>query len=82
MELDFDPEEIDDDTKNNSNSIASSISRARNKVKILAFSNSDLVGLLTLTNADCPSEDEALLRFKNFVKLSSVQVILILSFSA
>lgn len=66
LELDFDPEKIDDDTKNNSNSIASSISRARNKVKILAFSNPDLVGLLTLTNADCPSEDEALLRFKRF----------------
>lgn len=66
LELGFDPEEIDDDTKNNSNSIASSISRARNKVKILAFSNPDLVGLLTLTNADCPSEDEALLRFKRF----------------
>jgi len=64
--LDFDSDDIDHDSHNISNSIASSISRARNRVKILAFSNPDLVGLLTLTNADCPSEDEALLRFKNF----------------
>lgn len=66
LDLDFDSDDNDSDIENNFNSITSSISRARNKVKILAFSNPDLVGLLTLTNADCPSEDEALLRFKNF----------------
>jgi hypothetical protein len=44
-------------------SLASSVSRARAKVRLLAFSNPSLVGLLTLTNYDIPSEDVARQRF-------------------
>lgn len=67
IDLDFDGI-TDDDNSKTSNSLISSMSRARNMIKVLAFSNPDLIGMLTLTNADCPTEDEALARFKVFQK--------------
>lgn len=65
QELNFDPDTLEKENKEN-NSLQSSMSRARNKIKILSFSNPDLIGMLTLTNKDCPSEKVALKRFKNF----------------
>lgn len=64
----FDPvvDDIDDSKVSDYRSLNSSMSRARNKVKILAFSNPDLIGLLTLTFRDCPSEKLAQRRFKDF----------------
>lgn len=54
--------------KRPSNAIEASISRARSNVRILAFSNPQLNGLLTLTFADIPSEEVAARRFKVFQK--------------
>lgn len=47
-----------------SNAIEASISRARTRVRVLAFANPTLVGLLTLTFTDIPSESIAQERFK------------------
>lgn len=46
-----------------SNVRESSVSRARSKVRLIAFCNPQLTGLLTLTNADCPTEAVANARF-------------------
>lgn len=51
-----------------SNAIEASVSRARSKVRLLAFSNPELVGLLTLTYKDIPSEEESSRRFNLFRK--------------
>lgn len=51
-----------------SNSSEASASRARSRVRILAFSNPDLIGLLTLTFRDCPTELEAQTRFKAYMR--------------
>lgn len=48
--------------------ISASISRARSRVRILAFSNPDLTGFLTLTQRDCPSEEESNRRFKVWIR--------------
>jgi len=63
--------EVDPDVEKvpgNSNSVEASASRARSTVRILAFSNPDLIGMLTLTNADIPTEEEAQKRFKVFLQ--------------
>lgn len=46
----------------------SALSRARAKMKLLAFSNPELVGFLTLTQKDSPTEEEANRRFAIFRK--------------
>lgn len=52
-----------------SNVQEASISRARSKVRLLAFSNPDLTGLLTLTFKDIPTEEEAHRRFDLYRRL-------------
>jgi len=49
-----------------SNVREASISRAKSKVRLLAFCNPQFVGLLTLTFSDCPSEELAHSRFDLF----------------
>lgn len=53
-------------SKSGSNSVEASISRARTRVRVLAFGNPSLTGLLTLTFSDIPSEETASHRFKVF----------------
>lgn len=45
-----------------------SASRAKSRVRLLAFSNPDLEGLLTLTFRGIPTEEEASIAFANFRK--------------
>lgn len=52
--------------KSASNAVEASISRARTRVRVLAFGNPTLIGLLTLTFSDIPDEDTAQSRFKNY----------------
>lgn len=49
-----------------SNVAEASVSRARSKVRLLAFSNPDLLGFLTLTFRGVPTEEEAQECFKQF----------------
>jgi len=49
-----------------SNVSQASLSRAKSRVRLIAFSNPQLASLLTLTFRDCPSEEEAHCRFDLF----------------
>lgn len=59
------PVEVTDEDRH-SNVSEASASRARSKVKLLAFSNPQLVGLLTLTFSGTPTEEECVKRLDQF----------------
>lgn len=64
----IEPELSDGVDNSSSNSLEASISRARTRVRVLAFGNPQLNGLLTLTFSDIPSEAVAQQRFKLYQK--------------